>query len=145
MSFPEPDRHAFRLDTAGPIGDRAVLQVIGEVDAGAAPMLREQIRDLAAQGAVHLTADLSQADFPDSAGLGALAGGLKRLRDAGGSLTPVITAPRILRTFQITALTTVLTAQRSAQDAITADPHRQHTAESEAGTVRQWCRQHGLP
>jgi anti-sigma B factor antagonist len=136
--------HEFRLDTTGPIGDCAVLQVTGEVDVSTAPMLREQIRDLAAKGAVHLIADLGRVDFLDSTGLGALVGGLKRLREAGGSLALVISEPRILRIFQVTGLTKVLAVQRSVEDAITADPHWQHTAESEAGTARQWCRQHGL-
>jgi anti-sigma B factor antagonist len=134
----------FRLDIVGPIGDCAVLQVTGEVDVYTAPMLREQMRELAAKGAVHLIADLGRVDFLDSTGLGALVGGLKRLREAGGSLALVVTAPRILRIFQITGLTKVLTAQRSVEDAITADPHWQRTAESEAGSVHEWCRQHGL-
>ena len=88
-------------------GDCAVLRVTGEVDAYTAPMLRERIRELAAGGAVHLIADLGQVDFLDSTGLGALVGGLKRLREDGGSLALVITAPRILRIFQITGLTKV--------------------------------------
>jgi anti-sigma B factor antagonist len=134
----------FHLETVGPVGDCAVLQVTGEVDAYTAPMLREQIRQLAAKGAVHLIADLTQVDFLDSTGLGALVGGLKRLREAGGSLALVISTPRILRVFQITGLTKALAAQRSVRDAITADPHWQQAAESEAGSVHSWCRQHGL-
>jgi anti-sigma B factor antagonist len=134
----------FRLETAGPIGDCAVLRVTGEVDAYTAPMLREQVRELAAKGAVHLIADLGGVDFLDSTGLGVLVGGLKRLREAGGSLTLVISAPRILRIFQITGLTKVLIAHQSVTDAITADPHWQHSAEGEAGSVHQWCQQHGL-
>jgi anti-sigma B factor antagonist len=134
----------FRLDTVGPIGDCAVLQVTGEVDIHTAPMLREQIRELAARGAVHLIADLGQVDFLDATGLAALVGGLKRLRQADGSLVLVIATPRILRIFQITGLTKALAAQRSVADAITADPHWQQAAESEAGSVHEWCRQHGL-
>jgi anti-sigma B factor antagonist len=64
--------------------------------------------------------------------------------EAGGSLTLVISASRILRIFQITGLTKVLDVQRSVADAITADSHWQHAAESEAGSVDEWCRQHGL-
>jgi len=134
----------FHLETVGPIGDCAVLQVTGEVDAYTAPMLREQIRELAAKGAVHLIADLGPVDFLDSTGLGALVGGLRRLREVGGSLALVITTPRILRIFQITGLTKALPARHSVADAITADPHWQHTAESQGGSVHQWCRQHGL-
>jgi len=136
--------HEFHLDTVGPIGDCAVIQVTGEVDVYTAPMLRDQIRELSAKGAVHLIADLGRVDFLDSTGLGALIGGLKRLREAGGSLALVISTPRILRIFQITGLTKALAAQRSVADAITADPHWQHTVESQAGSVHQWCRQQGL-
>ena len=134
----------FHLQTVGPIGDCAVIQVTGEVDVYTAPMLREQIRELAAKGAVHLIADLGQVDFIDSTGLGVLVGGLKRLREAGGSLALVISAPRILRIFQITGLTKALPARRSVEDAITADPHWQQAAESQAGSVHQYCREHGL-
>lgn len=130
----------FRLDVAGPIGGCAVIRVTGEVDVCTAPMLRDQIRELAAEGAVHLIADLGRVDFLDSSGLGALVGGLKRLREVGGSLTLVITAPRILRIFQITGLTKVLPAHRSVTAAITADPHWPQTA----GSAREWCRQHDL-
>ena len=92
----------FRLETVGPIGGCAVLQVTGEVDVYTAPLLREQMRELAAKGAVHLIADLSLVDFLDSTGLGALVGGLRLLREASGSLALVISTPRILRLFQIT-------------------------------------------
>ena len=134
----------FRLETVGPIGDCAVIQVTGEVDVYTAPMLREQIRELVAKGAVHLIADLGRVDFLDSTGLGALVGGLRCLREAGGSLTLVISTPRILRLFQITGLIKAFAARRSGADAITADPHWQHTAETEAGSVHAWCRRHGL-
>jgi anti-sigma B factor antagonist len=134
----------FQLETVGPAGDCAVLQVTGDVDVYTAPMLRERMRELSAKGVVHLIADLGQVDFLDSTGLGALVGGLRRLREAGGSLSLVISTPRILRIFQITGLTKALAAQRSVQDAISADPHWQQAAESEAGSVHEWCRQHQL-
>jgi anti-sigma B factor antagonist len=134
----------FHLNIVGPVGDCAVLQVTGEVDVYTAPMLREQIRELAAKGAVHLITDLSQVGFLDSTGLGALVGGLRRLRGAGGSLALVISTPRILRIFEITGLTKALAVQPSVTDAITADPHWQCTAQREAGSVSAWCRQHSL-
>jgi anti-sigma B factor antagonist len=107
----------FHLQTAGPIGDCAVLQVTGEVDVYTAPTLREQIQELAAKGAVHLIADLGRVDFIDSTGLGALVGGVKRLREAGGSFALVISTPRILRIFQITGLTKAFATQPSVTDA----------------------------
>ena len=134
----------FHLETVGPIGDCAVILVTGQVDVYTAPMLREQIRELAAKGAVHLIADLGHVDFLDSTGLGVLVGGLKQIREVDGSLALSITAPRLLRIFQITGLTKVLSVRRSVTEAITADPHWQQAAESEAGSVREWCRQHRL-
>lgn len=136
--------HEFHLETVGPVGDCAVLQVTGEVDVATAPMLREQMRELAAKGAVHLIVDLSRVSFLDSTGLGALVGGLKRLREADGSLALVITASRILRVFQVTGLTNVLAVQGSLEHAITADPHWRHATETEAGSVHEWCQRHGL-
>jgi anti-sigma B factor antagonist len=82
--------------------------------------------------------------FLDSTGLGVLVGGLKRLREDGGSLALVVITPRILRIFQITGLTKALAVRRSVTDAITADPHWHKTAETQAGSAREWCRQHGL-
>ena len=134
----------FRLDTAGPAGDCAVLRIAGEIDLSTAPTLRERFRELAASGTVHLIADLGQVDFLDCTGLGALVGGLRRLREDDGSLALVITTPPILRIFQITGLTKAFSAWPSVTDAITADPHWRKTAESQAGSARQWCRQYGL-
>jgi anti-sigma B factor antagonist len=134
----------FRLDTVGPAGDCAVLRLAGEVDLYTAPMLRKRIRELAAVGAVHLIADLARADYLDPTGVGVLAGGLKRLREDSGSLALVITTPRIRRIFQITGLTGAFAAWPSVRDAITADPHWRKTAETQAGSARDWCRQHDL-
>lgn len=134
----------FHLENIGPSGDCAVLQVTGELDVATAPFLRERIRDLAAKGAVHIIADLSRLDFLDSTGLGVLVGGLKRLREHDGSLTPVISAARILRVFQITGLTKVFRPQPSVLAAIAADPHWRQAVESEAGSAEEWCRQRGL-
>src|SRR6201987_1359284 len=93
------------LETIGPSGDCAVLQVTGEIDVYTAAILRERIRDLAAKGAVHIIADLSRVDFLDSTGLGVLVGGLKRLREHDGSLPLGISTTRLLRILQITGVT----------------------------------------
>jgi anti-sigma B factor antagonist len=134
----------FRVETIGPSRDCAVLRVTGEVDVYTAPVLRERIQDLTAKDVVHIIADLSRVDFLDSTGLGVLVGGLKRVREHGGSLTPVINSTRILHILRITGLTRVLPPQPSVQAAIDADPHWRQTIESEAGSPGEWCRQHGL-
>jgi anti-sigma B factor antagonist len=136
--------HEFRLDAIEASGGCAVLRVAGEVDVYTAPAVRERVRDLVAKGAVHIIADMSGVAFLDSTGLGALVGGLKSVRVHSGSLTLVITADHIRRIFQITGLTKVFSPHPSVPHAIAADSHWRHTAEHEAGSVEEWCRQRGL-
>jgi anti-sigma B factor antagonist len=134
----------FHLQTIGPAGDCAVLQLAGEVDLYTAPALRQRIQDLAAKGTVHVIADMSRVDFLDSTGLGVLIGGLRVLREHDGSLTLVISTRRVLRVFELTGLTKVFPPQPSVQAAVTADPHWRQALESEAGSAEEWCRRHGL-
>jgi anti-sigma B factor antagonist len=112
----------FRLDVESRGDGRAVLRVAGEVDVYTAPQIREQIQDLAAKGTVHLIADLSQVEFIDSSGLGALIGGLRRVREDDGSLVLVISTRRILRVFQLTGLTKALAIYDTEADALSGGP-----------------------
>lgn len=112
----------FRLDVAGRGDGRAVLRIAGEVDVCTAPQIREQIQDLAAKGIVHLIADLTGVEFIDSSGLGALIGGLRRVREDDGSLVLVISSRRILRLFQLTGLTKAFAIYETEADALSAGP-----------------------
>lgn len=132
------------MDIIGPDGDCAVLRITGELDAYTAPFLRDRMRDLTAVGVRHVIADLRQVDFLDSTGLGVLVGGLKRFREHGGSLAPVVTKSSILKIFQITGLTGVLPPRASVADAIDVDPHWRQAAEAKAGSTAEWCKQHDL-
>jgi anti-sigma B factor antagonist len=134
----------FKVDIIGPDGDCAVLRIAGELDAYTAPFLRDRMRDLTAVGVRHVIADLRQVDFLDSTGLGVLVGGLKRFREHGGSLAPVVTKSSILKIFQITGLTGVLPPRSSVADAIDVDPHWRQAAEAKAGSTAEWCKQHDL-
>ena len=107
----------FHLETIGPSGDCAVLQVTGEIDVYTAAILRERIRDLAAKGAVHIIADLSRVDFLDSTGLGAVVAAYKRVRAHDGHLKLVATAPRVKRVFEITNLNRVVPICDSVEEA----------------------------
>ena len=110
----------FRLDVESRGDGRAVLRVAGEVDVYTAPQIRERVQDLAAKGTVHLIADLGQVEFIDSSGLGALIGGLRRVREDDGSLVLVIPARRILRVFQLTGLTKAFVIYDNLGDALSA-------------------------
>src|SRR5215469_1118254 len=97
----------FHLESITAGGDCAVLRIDGDIDAYAAPQIRERVLDLAHNGAVHIIADLRGAGFLDSAGLGALVGSRTWLRARGGSLTLVASTDRILHTLRITGLSNV--------------------------------------
>jgi anti-sigma B factor antagonist len=88
-------------------GDVAVLAVSGEVDVATVPRLREQLHGLVASGTPRIVVNLDAVDFLDSTGLGVLVGALKRVRNNGGELALVCTAPRIRKVFEVTGLTKV--------------------------------------
>lgn len=67
-----------------------VCRIDGELDAASAPEFRRVVSDLCRFPAVAI--DLSGVPFIDSAGLGALVGGVRRIREAGGRVA--LFAPR---------------------------------------------------
>ena len=128
--------------TAG--GHCAVLRIDGDIDAYAAPQLRDRVTDLAGHGTVHIIADLRGAGFLDSAGLGALVGSRTGLRARGGSLALVASAGRIRQTLRITGLSDAFALYSCVLDAITADQHWQAAVSGERGSAGEWCRKHRL-
>jgi len=90
-------------------GELTVVTLVGELDLVTAPVLRARLEDLiAAAPAIQLVVDLEGVDFLDSAGLGVLMSTLNSVREAGGAFRLVCTRPRLLKVFEITALTEVL-------------------------------------
>jgi anti-sigma B factor antagonist len=63
-----------------------VVEVRGEIDLDAVPMLEDVLRDVVDAGARHVVLDFTGVPFIDSSGLSLLAAALKRLRDTGGRL-----------------------------------------------------------
>ena len=123
-------------------GDCAVLRIDGDIDAYAAPQIRERVLDLARNGTVHLIADLRGAGFLDSAGLGALAGSRTGLHARGGSLTLVASTDPILQVLRITGLSDAFALHSCVLDAITADQHWQAAVAGEGDSTEEWCRKH---
>ncbi len=97
-----------------------VVTVADETGTCTAPRLRELLIDLAGRGSCQLVVNLDKAEFPGSADLGALAGGLKRVRPHDGSLDLVGTQEQILKIFKITGLTKVFGIYQTVDQAIAA-------------------------
>jgi anti-sigma B factor antagonist len=99
-------------------GEVAVVAATGEVDVFTAPALDGEITALLEQGRSRLVVDLSGVSFLDSTGLGVLVKGLKKARDAGGSIHLVVTSDRIRKIFDITGLDASLPLYDTVGDAL---------------------------
>ena len=97
---------------------RAVVTVVGEVDAYCAPTLQAHLEPLSQQPCAAVVVDLSAVTFIDSTGLGVLVTSLKRVRETGGSLDVVATAPRVLKVFALTGLDSVIPVHESLAEAM---------------------------
>jgi anti-sigma B factor antagonist len=97
---------------------RTVVEVTGEIDVYTAPKLREQLAELVDSGRHDIVVDMQGVEFLDSTGLGVLVGGLKRVKQHGGSMNLVCTQERILKIFRITGLTKVFPIHDSVAAAV---------------------------
>jgi anti-sigma B factor antagonist len=75
----------------------AVIALSGRLTATGAPLLRKAVNDLVAGGDSRIVIDMTDLQFVDSSGLGALVGGLKSARVAGGDLR-IAAVPEAVRT-----------------------------------------------
>jgi anti-sigma B factor antagonist len=77
-------------------GGVPVLSLAGEVDLATVPRLRDRlVRAAAEHPATTVLVDLDGVTLIDSAGLGILVGGLRRMRATGGGLALVCSSPRL--------------------------------------------------
>ncbi len=98
-------------------GEWAILDVVGEVDVFTAPKLRERLVQLIDQGSEKVIVNLDGVGFMDSTGLGTLVGGLKRMKERGGSLALVCANRPVLRILTITGLDAVFSIHDSVEKA----------------------------
>jgi anti-sigma B factor antagonist len=99
--------------------DWAVVAVHGEVDIATAPVLRERLHALLADGRTQLVIDLDDVGFLDSTALGVLVGTLKRARTEGGDVRLVCTQPRVRKVFELTRLDRSFELCETVDDAVT--------------------------
>jgi len=83
-------------------GDYRVLRPSGDLDVYTVGSLRDAIGNMIEQASPKIVVDLDGVPFMDSSGLGALMGGVRRLREAGGDLAIACTREQHLKLFAIT-------------------------------------------
>jgi anti-sigma B factor antagonist len=85
-------------------GGAYVVDLSGEIDVYTSPKVKDAIGALIDGEHYHLVINLEHVRYIDSTGLGVLIGGLKRVREHGGSVNLVCTNPQIKKIFDITGL-----------------------------------------
>lgn len=100
------------LETTGD-GDFQVIAVHEpRIDAAAAIRFKDRMRELTARGAPHVVLDLSEVEFIDSSGLGAVVAAMKQL-GATRRLDLAALTPPVDRVFRLTRMDTVFTIHES--------------------------------
>ena len=98
--------------------DHTVCRPVGELDAYTVGQFRESLGDLASTG--RLLIDLSEVPFMDSAGLGALIGGIRRAREAGGEVAVACSRPTLTRLLHTTGFDRIVPVTETLEEAIAA-------------------------
>ena len=96
-------------------GGMSVSRPTGELDASTVAEFREHLAGFVGTDA--LIIDLSAVPFMDSAGLGALIGGIRRIRDAGGSVGVVCDRPSVLRLLHTTGFDRIVDVNATLDEA----------------------------
>jgi anti-sigma B factor antagonist len=83
-------------------GDYRVLRPQGDLDVYTVGSLRDALGRMISDKTPKVVVDLDGVPFMDSSGLGALMGGVRRLREIGGDLAIACTREQHLKLFTIT-------------------------------------------
>jgi anti-sigma B factor antagonist len=83
-------------------GDYRVLRPRGDLDVYTVGSLRDALGRMIADKTPRVVVDLDGVPFMDSSGLGALMGGVRRMREIGGDLAIACTREQHLKLFTIT-------------------------------------------
>jgi anti-sigma B factor antagonist len=102
------------------VGDVAVIDLSGEVDAYTSARFREIMMDIIEDGGERLVVSMSKVDYIDSSGLGALVGGLKRTSERNGRIILVCDRIQVRKVFEITGLEKVFPIFSTEQEAMDA-------------------------
>ncbi len=97
---------------------RAVMRLEGRLDLVSAAAFREAVRDAVASGTPRLVIDLAGVTVIDSSGIGALVGGLREARDAGGELRIASAREQARTVLSLTKIDRVLKAYPTVDEAL---------------------------
>jgi anti-sigma B factor antagonist len=97
-------------------GDHTVFRPSGELDAYSVAHFREALGSL--DDTTRLLIDLSDVPFMDSAGLGALIGGIRKVRDAEGDVAVACSRPTLTRLLHTTGFDRIVPVTETVDEAL---------------------------
>ena len=95
-----------------------ICRPVGELDAYTVGQFREALGELATRP--KLLIDMSEVPFVDSAGLGALIGGIRRAREGGGDVAVACNRPTLVRLLHTTGFDRIVTVAETVEEAARA-------------------------
>ncbi len=95
-----------------------LFRLIGQLDAFSEPTFRKVIGNCIDEGPKHIILGLSQIDFIDSSGLGALVQLVKKAQGTEGGSLQIVTNPRVTQTVKLVRLEKFLSLQPSLEAAV---------------------------
>jgi anti-sigma B factor antagonist len=95
-----------------------VCRPVGELDAFTVSHFRQALAGLAQSP--RLLIDMSAVPFVDSAGLGALIGGIRRARELGGDVAVCCNRPTLVRVLRTTGFDRIVTVAPTFEEAAAA-------------------------
>ena len=106
-----------------------ICRPVGELDAFTVSQFRQALSDMASSR--RLIIDMSGVPFVDSAGLGALIGGIRRARELGGDVVVACNRPALVRLLRTTGFDRIVNVTETVEEAIVV--LKQRDEEGEAG------------
>ena len=98
-----------------------ICRPVGELDAFTVSQFRQTLAELASSP--QLLIDLSGVPFVDSAGLGALIGGIRRVRELGGDVAVACPRPTLTRLLRTTGFDRIVTVTATLEEALATLEH----------------------
>ena len=95
-----------------------VCRPVGELDAFTVSQFRQALAELASNPRILI--DMSGVPFVDSAGLGALIGGIRRARELGGDVAVSCNRPTLTRLLHTTGFDRIVTVTETVEAAAAA-------------------------
>jgi anti-sigma B factor antagonist len=109
------------FDTAVAENGATVIEVTGRLDMVAAPQLKALVQSAIGQSNTPVVVEVSQVQFMDSTGLGALISGLRATRQVGSDLRLAGATAQVLSVLSMTRIDRVIRPYPSVEDALRAE------------------------